>query len=123
MSAGGREAQLDVAPYVYDLTYGQVLFGGGLYWLPRPAQVPLRPSIGVRVSGVWFWRDFEDEGARDQSLVTVMPGVSVGLGVALGRRLTLGVEGRLHYLLHRADGVDRSLGTIEALARLDWRFR
>jgi hypothetical protein len=83
---------------------------------------PVVPFLGGRVAVLKMTRKFEDHAAPDQSFATVSPGFFAGTRVGIGRAWSAVLRTRLHYLLYNVDENNRSLGTWEATAFLQYDF-
>ncbi len=70
-------------------------------------------QVGPRISALYARRRFEARGLPFQDLFTFSPGLEVASFWHYGS-LSVGVEGRVHYLRYATEAEDRSLGFGEA---------
>ncbi len=66
-------------------------------------------QLGPRMSALYARRRFEDDAFPFQDLFTFSPGVEVGAWWFFGP-ISVGIEGRVHYLRYATEAEDRSLG-------------
>lgn len=80
----------------------------------------LTPFVGARLALLLMSRKFDDQALPDQFFATVSPGLVAGVRVSIDDSFSLVFRGRLHYLLYNVDQTNRSLGTWEAAAHLQY---
>ena len=113
---------------VFPYQFGEVSIASSLVVEARPhgqqSVLPrwMVPFVGVRVAMLMMSRRFDDQLFPDQFFATISPGLVAGLGFALGEHVSLVTRGRLHYLLYNVEQTNRSFGTWEASAFLQYDF-
>ena len=120
---GGKNSSVPVAGGTLPYKFSEVQLATSLQteW-HRHGWGPVVPFLGGRVAVLKMTRKFEDQALPDQSFATVSPGFFAGLRVGIGRAWSLVLRSRLQYLLYNVDANNRSLGTWEATAFLQYDF-
>ncbi|HEY8924201.1 MAG TPA: caspase family protein, partial [Polyangia bacterium] len=120
---GGKNASVPVSGGTLPYKFSEVQLATSLQteW-HRRGWGPVVPFLGGRVAVLKMTRKFDDHALPDQSFATVSPGFFAGLRLGIGRAWSAVLRTRLHYLLYNVDENNRSLGTWEATAFLQYDF-
>jgi hypothetical protein len=105
-------------------SYAAVTSGVALPWRFTPDFLRGGALLaGPRLSAVWLQRRFGlDLTPGVQSYLTFTPGLLLGASAPVGRRITLGGELHLDWMLVRVNGQNRSSGFGELLLGAGYRF-
>ena len=105
------------------LSYSAFTAGVALPWRLRPGNGALAFLAGPRLSFLRLTRRFDLQLAgAPQSYLVLTPGLLVGAGLDLGRRITVGAELQLDWALLNVDGQSRSSAFAEFLLGAGYRF-
>ncbi|MBL8952454.1 MAG: caspase family protein [Myxococcaceae bacterium] len=113
----GTHTLLENAPFRYQLVTGSV----GIDYLWQRGSLQL--FGGPEVAGLWLARSFALESyVGAQNVITVMPGVSVGLAYIFYEHFELSARARALLGLMSVDGESRAIGFFSAFAGAGYRF-